>query len=641
MQHRALGAARVIAIAAASVVLVTCTEPTTAPRITQGPLFAISDGASGGNPDVFFLPPLASTPHGGSYNDRPSNPNLLPVAQICRLNATEASPNPSTLECEAPAGGDDSLPMAYGGGYYSVNWKTSDTPLDTNSMYRIGIYVGTVELAFRDVDPDPGPPRGACKTTDDFCQFQNGSNVAIKVEIHTDAVCFALDPSFNPSTDPCATASLNAGGSLSLSDLSIASVDQGTTINMQPCGDFRQRGLVDLRTFGECVSIADLNYVPGVSLGVTGTATLCHAFSAAISAGLDSAQAERMTVHRFSSEKYPDSLFAEPHAEAGDCSTLTPSLGLAPTPNGMDKLYDLASRTWHAASDRVRSWIETSPLWAAPPPPCHSGGCGSITVFESDFQVAQPAWMAYDPGNPGSVTDGVWSLGTYDAGDLATGTIDVFDSGELEGSTTTAPAPVDSVGLHVQVNGGTPYTILSGPFGGSDHGIAQFQFTVAAGDNTVKVWGMGVGKQGDPNTVLNVFAPSMNTGTDSVALRADTLVFTANGRVPLYFNPDPPSGNVLYTNADGVASFDPPFMVCTDPTAAGVAINTLEAVTNNGTYKSLGGLPAFPVYTVSDPGHDDDGCFTFAGVTIDGTGAFHLVANGQYSSAKFNVKPGH
>ena len=237
--------------------------------------------------------------------------------------------------------------------------------------------------------------------------------------------------------------------------------------------------------------------------------------------------------------------------------------------------------------------------------------------------------MDYGAANPGG------DLGTHNVGDVVTGAIDLRDSGELDGTPEPAPDPVNNVRLHVQVNGGTPTTILSGPPGGWADGVAQFQFTVAPGTNTVKVWGKGVGTTGDPNTLLNVFAPLMSTpypAGQPVALGADTLVFTATGRVPLVFVPDPPTGTI-YTDANGIATF-PDFQVCADPRTPGIAITSLDAATNNGTYKHLDNLPAMPWVTGSN------GCLTFSGLTINGTGAFHLVANGLYGSLKFNVKPG-
>ena len=625
--------ARVVVVVAAAALLVTCTETTTSPRAVQSPSFAISDGASGGNPDVFFLPPLASSPSGGSYGVRPPNPNLAPVAKVCTRD-------PAALQCVDPNTPDNraSLPMTYDatGGFYSVNWQTGslNPALSDDSIYRIQIFVGTLALALRDILPQPSGRGGSCLTSDTLCTFNNGSNLAIKVRIQTDAVCLALNPNFD-TTQPCATATLGTSGSLALSNLGVTSgLDTTATINMQPCNgnpnyDFRNAGLVDLPTFGGCVQINNVE-----SYAVIGTATLCQAIAQAQAAGLTAAEIDRMTVHRNSGDAGDSVVYALPHGDAADCSNLAQNVSQAPPPDRLAEVLRLARRAWQNATDRLGVWLRPQPLWASPPaPPCHVGGCGGVGGFESYYQVVQPAWMDYDAANPGG------ALGTHNMGDVVTGVIDLRDSGELTGSPEPPPAPdpVNNVRLHVQVNGGTPTTILSGPPGGFADGVAQFQFTVAAGANVVKVWGKGVGTKGDPNTFLNVFAPLMSASYPSgqpVALRADTLVFTATGTVPLTFVPDPPTGgNTIYTDASGIATF-PDFQVCANPLTAGAPITSLDVVTNNGTYKNLGNLPALPVVTGTS------GCFTFSGVTINGTGAFRMVANGQYMSQKFNVKPG-
>src|SRR3990172_2036815 len=284
MNRRALGAARVVVFAAVAVLVGTCSDSPISPLPdVGGPLFAVSDGGvSGGNEDVFFLPPLVESPRGPRFGDRAANPNLAPIARICRLNATEAEASPGGgLACVATV---VDLAMTYSatGEFYQRNWKTSDpaegAPLDNDSHYRIEIFVGTVALAFRDVDPDPGPATSSCKRSNLFCQFQNGSNLPIKVRIETGAVCLELggDPNV------CATANLAEGGLLTLQqnnlDVGIARLDDAggssATINMQLCTDLRDRasksvGRIDLRTFGDCVEIATLE-----ALLVVGTATL-------------------------------------------------------------------------------------------------------------------------------------------------------------------------------------------------------------------------------------------------------------------------------------------------------------------------------------------------------------------------------
>ena len=56
---------------------------------------------------------------------------------------------------------------------------------------------------------------------------------------------------------------------------------------------------------------------------------------------------------------------------------------------------------------------------------------------------------------------------------------------------------------------------------------------------------------------------------------------------------------------------------------------TLEAIKNNGD----------PVDLVGGTVEIIDGCAIFDQLTIDKTGAYRLVANGEFESVKFNVRP--
>jgi len=656
MPRRALGAARLFLLAAIAVLLTTCTDSTTSPPIGRGPSLAIRDGATGGNEDVFFLPPLVSSPKGADFGDRPANPDLDPFARVCTLNATETN-RPANPACTDLPGAVADLPMTFdaGGGFYHVNWQTSASGLSDDQMYRIEIFIGSHSLqAFRDVDPDPGPPTGACKTTGpdaDYCQFQNGSNLAIKVRIESFAGCLALDPFFDPDAPnaTCATASLDAAGTLALQqgnqNFGLATVDNAATINMKLCSDLRGRALglgldeaqalgrVDLRTFGPCIEIDNLE-----SFTVSGTATLCDAFDFAISQGLTEPEAMRMTVHRFSLGNVPPT-DALPHAAGPSCdpAPAPARMGHIPDFNRMEKLVRFAERAWRDAAKELRSWIQPVALWANAATVCDRGGCGGAGDFESDYQVARPAWMDY-------FSPGGGAFGAHPASTVVTGKVRVFDSGEFNNGSTPAPAAVNDVRLVVKVTEGSgsvsPVTTCTDPVPPASictglDGIAEFTLTVGPGANTVEVSGIGVGteSQNDGNPVNNVFAPSF-TGTTEVGLGVATLTFTATGIVPLEFVPDPPTPDRYLDATTGKATLDN-FSVCTKttPRIAGVAITTLVAVNNNGTFKSLGGLPTFPVVTGSD------GCYLFSGVTIDGTGTFRLLANGQYMSRKFNIRP--
>lgn len=644
---------RIVLISLLAVVFVACqdgTSPTDA--AFGGADFGFVDGAhNGGNEDFFFLPPLTSSPKGNKVGDRPRNPNLNPFARVCQLNATEIDPDPSPdpLECVDEDGENigqvANLAMTLNvDTTYSVNWQTGDpsqtagVPLDPDNHYRIEIFVGNLSLGFRDVDPDPGPPRGSCKG-EDFCQFNNGSNVAIKTIIESGAACLALDPNSDPNL--CATATLGVGGQLVLPNIGIATVGTVTgpgtaAINLQLCPDLRDKmarptagdGLVDNPTFGDCIDIAVLE-----DLDVSGTATLCAAFDAAVAAGVDSAQAERMTVHRFGTAD--DGAVALPHSAGVSCIPAAAPQQLGRDLNGLQRFARFVRSTWRAVSDQVLAWIEPTPLWARRVVRCNRDSCSTDSPFRSHFQVGLPVWMDAPDG-----TD----LGSHTIGTVLPVRVRAQDSGEHEPDEDDVipdPSPelANDVRLNVTVTStsGTvdEATIFTGP-----DGIAQFQLTVGPGDNTVVVTGIGVGTASLSGTTLNVFGPSINSITDpaldTVPLLEGTLTFTATGIVPFGFFPDPPTQN-LNLDAAGITTLDT-FEVCTVDengdlvTGFEADITSLAAIKNNGDPVILGDVILGSTDTVT-------GCLTFTGVTINKTGAYRLVVNGEFVSLKFNVRP--
>jgi hypothetical protein len=548
-------------------------------------------------------------------------------------------------------------------GFYAHNWQTADAGLSTDSLYRIEIFVGTISLGYRDVDPDPGPPRGTCKR-DDFCQFNNGSNLAIKTIIESGAVCFELGKR-GDDLDVCATANLDPGDALTLADddgnigvATVANNSLGGTINLQPCTDLRSRGSglgnanigrVDLRTFGDCVEIATLE-----EFVISGTATMCEAFGEATDpsgGNLDSLQAERMTVLRFSKDEGKETGFtvALPHSDAVSCASSEATQQLGRDLNRLQRFARLARNTWRAVSDRVVAWLQPAPLYARTMVRCNRGGCSSDGPFRSSFQVGLPAWMDAPDG---------FDLGSHTIGTTLTVRVRTWDSGQFEpldpgdpDNTTPDPVPelANDVRLTFTVNGGTPVSVSplrTGPVGGFADGIAEFEFDVGPGANTVLVQGIGVGTaaSSSDSTFLNVYAPSFNADTSVAigkekALGVGTLTFNATGIVPLAFSVDPGDANLgdggdllkaVLLDKDGDL-----IEVCAvdgngDPVTSFEGTVTLTAIKNNGDPVDLEN--AGPISLV-------DGCATFENLTIDKTGAYRLVANGEFESLKFNVRP--
>jgi hypothetical protein len=519
---------RIVLISLVAVVFVACQDGTlpTDTGVETGN-FLIVDGSTYGNEDVFFLPPLVPDPSGhDDFGDREANPDLEGgiFASICELVGEDC--------------GDivDDLPMEFQADFYRVNWRTRGLGLGNGTPHRITIVLGSgeaaLELAIRDVTPVRNA-KGSCKAGDP-CEFKNGSTLPIKVRIETFAGCIAADPEFDPDTDDCLTATLPPGGSTQLKEVAKATVDGGGTLTMTSCDDLYTRGegledadigRVDIPTFGECVEITALD------VGLTGTATLCQAFDeAAASLPLGAVQAARMTVHRFGD--LDPAAVALPHSqEAIACDPVEPAPAQALELNRLDRFVRFARNTLRAVSDRVAAWVAPAPLWAKMAFRCHSGGCSGPGPFRSSFQAALPSWMDYNP-DVGEPADGQFGDQLVDT--ELTARVKVYDSGEfVDPEDDPVPAAVSGVRLTVTLTnttGSSSSEIITGT-----DGIAEFEFTVVLGENTVEFSGIGVGTEdGNGDPVDNVFAPNFDaTGTESeVTLGIGTLEFTATGVLP-------------------------------------------------------------------------------------------------------------
>ena len=137
----------------------------TAPRVSRDPSNVVSDGAHGGNPDFFFLPPMVGNPVSDpNYEAGKGNSSLAPslVVEICTLQSApvDAQGQPVVTDCVAgppvkrfAAGSVQQLGGA--DGFYQVLWKTKDSNLDVSKYYRIKILVDGSSVPFGIADIDP------------------------------------------------------------------------------------------------------------------------------------------------------------------------------------------------------------------------------------------------------------------------------------------------------------------------------------------------------------------------------------------------------------------------------------------------------------------------------------------------------
>lgn len=146
LRWRALVFAPLVTLA---LVVAACERPLDITGPTGELLAHASDGAHGGNPHFFFLPPIAR--HDGDFTGV-FDGSLAPVVDICQLDGTEcvASVAHFTTSPRRVRGEWEERVRA-GEHHYSVTWRTHRFHLDPANLYRICVSVGPRALGHADV----------------------------------------------------------------------------------------------------------------------------------------------------------------------------------------------------------------------------------------------------------------------------------------------------------------------------------------------------------------------------------------------------------------------------------------------------------------------------------------------------------
>jgi len=160
------------------------------------PSAIISDGAHGGNPDFFFLPPLLPNPtNSPNYERGRANHNLGPslTVEICELQGSpvDAQGQPVVTDCIAgpplkkfPAGtvreqGSDDE------GFYMAQWKPKESNLVLSKYYRIKVLIdgSTVPLGAADLDPVANQKELKNSRTGEVIPLQDDGTLPIKFRV--------------------------------------------------------------------------------------------------------------------------------------------------------------------------------------------------------------------------------------------------------------------------------------------------------------------------------------------------------------------------------------------------------------------------------------------------------------------------
>jgi len=169
----------------------------------MGPSAIISDGAHGGNPDFFFLPPLVSNPvNDPNFEVGKANNALEPslTVEICELTSqnlnAQGLPTGAT-DCIAgplvkkfPAG-TVRLQGSQDDGFYQVLWNTRESNLDLTKYYRIKVFIqgSSVPLGAADVDPMSNMKEFHNARTGEVIPLLDDSTLPIKFRIERGALC--------------------------------------------------------------------------------------------------------------------------------------------------------------------------------------------------------------------------------------------------------------------------------------------------------------------------------------------------------------------------------------------------------------------------------------------------------------------
>lgn len=146
---------------------------------------AIVDGAHGGNPYFFFLPPIVPQPEYSGIFD----PHQFPVVEICLLGGSECE---SHLTSFVTGSGAQDIRVEEDEEIYIVNWNTRAHGLSTEQRYRVSVRIGELELGYivmRIVAPGDRQNGAGLEFP-----IVNGRTVPIKFRIEQGATGVILSP---------------------------------------------------------------------------------------------------------------------------------------------------------------------------------------------------------------------------------------------------------------------------------------------------------------------------------------------------------------------------------------------------------------------------------------------------------------
>jgi hypothetical protein len=560
------------------------------------------------------------------------------------------------------------------GDRYKVNVQTGpDNAFVSDRVYRFCVRVGGadpdaggIDLGYRDVRPQDGPPTGPSRTvaSSPVLPIENGSNLSVEFRIEHGALC-------NNDDDCGEGAALPGQGGTIVTNTRFASVEVGENIVSGDANIIIERvecpttdgrvtylpidlpqvpGCYDVRTAEGDVVFAN----PGALVGV------CIDRTWARNIGLTEAQIELLQLHHERSQDGVVEALPNAYAAHVDCGDFTEMA------SARNALVQFARRTWRGVQRNMSPWFSPPPAFAS-----HRGFGGYCSTCESPLAWALPAqfeiWGGTQDGTGfvGHERDPRPLVRVTDGGDpLATPPV---PPQPVQGATVffdiTLPVPPASPQGSLDYTGVNTATVpgLTGTRVVTDEdGIASVGWQLGVNPNQMRAIGVGIGCRSsdgctfvtapfahpddDPPLVTGPFAEHFATappGGRRIDLGVSALTFTGSA-IGFEVTQQPHDAVRWKAPGDPDTNFGP-VTVCTVPETVGVVI-TLVAYNNNGTPAQLieddeGPAIDFVSHETSalDP---TPGCWTFETIGVTKTGAYRLDVNdGSATSEKFNIRP--
>ncbi len=512
---------RLFLLSAVAVFLAACND-SQVPSLAdpEGPNLNVMDGAheacdSGPCEHFFFMPPLVPTPNPTGTFNSVLKPHII-VTTLPFLS-DGVTPADTSLACVTTGAQvaeflTSEITADVTNEIYSVGWQTGASNLTAGTGYRICVKLGSIDLGFRDVQPDENGadvPRNPEQLP--ILEFNNGSNLPIKFRIESGILC--------NNDDDCGEGSVGTGGGQVVTNTLRAGIDVSGglvtgdvnliiervncpvtdgRVTFLPLDIPQFAGCYDVRTAEDNVTFAN----PGTIVGV------CLDIAAATAAGLTDDQVDRLQLHhRRTSDEVVEALRSTA-APFVDCLNF---VGM-----GSDnKLVRFARRGLRAVQSVLAPWF-------SPPP---------VAAFDNGFGGG-----GFRPGSPL-----VWALPSQMeiVDGLSDGFGKVGEASEPAPQVLVTDAGGDPVpGATVRFDITLPTSDALGSVVTGTDGIATVNWILGSNPNALDASGVGIGLgipaqgthlQRSPPGGSGVFADHVN---NLVELGTGVLKFTATACDP-------------------------------------------------------------------------------------------------------------